>query len=141
MVKFNVDKLKKLSFEVTMDSVDSVVPHFVIESKDIKYLFKGNYNNGRIEFEIPPLVQFIPKNNINETYNCYMEVIANNKYYLKPFADTMIVNKEPNASVKLTEQIDEESIVPPNVNVVLSEDIEKEISKQKTSNFTKFVTS
>ena len=106
MIKFNPRKSKKLSFGYQAENVDPNNLEYYIRLSDgkIDYGIKGEKSGKELVFQIPPLNEFAEKN-IDELNTIKMEVHdKSNKYYLKPFEDSVEIEKEPEVDVNFNEE-------------------------------------
>lgn len=110
MIKFNPSKTKKLSFGYQAENIQPSNLEYYIRLTDgkIDYGIKGEQKGNELVFEIPPLNEFIEKN-IDNLSTIKMEVNSkDNKYYLKPFEDSIEIEKEPEMNVEVNEEGEKE---------------------------------
>lgn len=108
MIKFDPKKKKTLKFGFQVENIQSNNLEYYIRLSDNKldYGIKGEVQQNQIIFEIPPLNEIAEKN-IDNLSTIKMEVNSkDNKYYLKPYEDSIEIEKEPGITIK---EVNEES--------------------------------
>ena len=96
MLIFNADKNKKLqmAIESTGIGTDKLRFTFTIDTETVQYGFPCMFNEGRVEVDIPPL-QDVIKDLKPGTYTARLDVTGDDKYYLKPFDESIIIKQAP----------------------------------------------
>lgn len=142
MLVFNRDKEKKIKFSVDLEGIDSSMLEYYIRlsSDNTDYGFKGTEKNGVLEFTIPALGDIIKESEILKLNSIKIEVHdRENKYYLKPFDDSIKVEEAPKAVTEIKDQEDKKK----EVKIVLEKTVELDgdlpapKSKSKISKFLK----
>lgn len=117
MLIFDADKNKKIQMAIESSGIDNdkLKFVFVVDTEKVQYGFPCMFNEGRVEVDIPPL-QDVVMNLEAGTYTARLDVTGDDKYYLKPFNESI--------EVKLTPSIKKVSMDETNV----SEDVRMAIS-------------
>ena len=110
MITFNTDKEKRLKFDLNVQGIKSQMLEYYIRlsSDTTDFGIKGNLLEDNIlEFIIPPLGDIIKESKLDAFNKIKIEVHdKENKYYLKPMEDSIVLEKQPRADVTITEQND-----------------------------------
>jgi hypothetical protein len=108
MLIFNADKNKKIQMAIESSGIDNDKLRFtfVIDTGSVQYGFPCQFNEGRVSIEVPPLEDVI-KDLKPGTYNARLDVTGDDKYYLKPFNESIEIKQAPKIK---TSNIDESDI-------------------------------
>ena len=136
MLIFEVNKQKKLSFEVEISGIEPNLLEYNLRlsNDDNDFGIKGVNENGVISFNILALNEWLNKDIIESLDKISLEINdKNNKFFLKPYTDTIKIKYEPVVSVRLEEEKDEtiESNIKLKTKILLDEDIEMSKKKKK----------
>lgn len=128
MLTFVPHKTKELSFDVSIEGIDSsfLTAKFTISDKEtgISYSVLGKINGDRITFIIPPLNTFILT--IKDSYDAKLE-ITGNKYYLQPWMDSINIFREPIATAKI---VDVPDSLEPDVSAVCMANVSLDVEEK-----------
>lgn len=99
-LKFNSTKSKNVVFVISM-SEEEVPPEFVfrIKSDEIEYGFIGEYQDGKVRFKIPPLVEVSKGKLKTGRYSARVDAVGE-AYYLKPWTGDIEILAAPDMKVK-----------------------------------------
>ena len=116
MIKFNTNKEKTLTFDITVEGInpDQLTYTLRLSEKGIDYGFQGKMKNGEVVVVVPPLNSIMNQKRIDELTKVKLEIHdSENKYYMKPYEDTILIEKEPTLELSIKEEDDtiKESIV------------------------------
>ena len=75
-------------------SSDKLKFTFTIDTGEVSYGFPCSFNEGKVEVDIPPLSEVI-KDLKSGTYSARLDVTGDDKYYLKPFDEQVVVKMAP----------------------------------------------
>ena len=75
-------------------SSDKLKFTFTIDTGKVSYGFPCQFNEGRVEVDIPPLGSVI-KDLKSGSYQARLDVTGDDKYYLKPFDEQVVVKMAP----------------------------------------------
>ena len=75
-------------------SSDKLKFTFTIDTGEVSYGFPCSFNEGRVEVDIPPLSEVI-RDLKSGNYDARLDVTGDDKYYLKPFDEQIIVKLAP----------------------------------------------
>ena len=151
MIKFDPSKEKNLKFNIEVQGIDPSLLEYNIRlsNNKIDYGFKGINENGTIKFAIPPLNEIVKEDILESIDKIKMEVNdKNNKYYLKPFEDSIKIQNNLKVEAQLSEEETKDKEDIPIVEANLSEEEETKIEKEqvieqrpskKSSKFKKFL--
>ena len=126
MILFDPNKTKTISFDIEVKGINPDLLEYNIRlfNEKINWGFKGKSKNGSIVFEIPPLSAVIRSDLLEQIDGIRLEVNdRNNKYYLKPYEDTVKIKVEPVIDVSIHEDIDEDLTEEVKIDVVIKEEI------------------
>jgi len=145
MIKLNPNKTKTLTFDISVTGIDPSLLEYNLRFTEngIDYGFAGVNKNGEVKVIIPPLSSIIQEDRINEIKKVRLEIHdSSNKYFMMPYEDTVVIEREPTFSISLKEE--EEEIMESKIAVHIKEDvdtiIEKKTDKPKTkSKLSKFL--
>ena len=132
MIKLNPDKEKTITFDLTVEGVDPKLLTYTLRLTEngIDYGFRGINNNGEIKVVIPPLNSVLNRDHINELKSIKLEVTGlDNKYYMKPYEDTVIIEQEPSVNISIKNE--EEKIDEKTINVTVKDDNDNVVEKKK----------
>ena len=103
MITFKMNEEKIMFFEMMVEGLekDQLQVKFNLLIDGVEYGFPGIVEGNKIKVTIPPL-KTILKEDIHGVHTGKLRVIGDNKYYLKPFTDTIEIVIEP----KITTQLD-----------------------------------
>ena len=91
-------------------SSDKLKFTFTIDTGEVSYGFPCTFNEGRVEVDIPPLSEII-KDLKSGNYDARLDVTGDDKYYLKPFDEQIIIKLAPSIKkIKLQDTDVQESI-------------------------------
>lgn len=121
MLIFNASKNKKIQMAIESQGIssDKLKFTFTIDTGTVSYGFPCLFNEGRVEVDIPPLLDVI-KDLKAGTYNARLDVTGEDKYYLKPFDESVVIKFEP--TIKKVEI--EDNDVQESIGVMVSKLIE-----------------
>lgn len=143
MIVFDPNKTKTMSFDVEVKNISPELLEYNLRlfNEQIHYGFKGKVKHGSITFEIPPLGDVISPDLLENINGIKLEVNdRNNKYYLKPFEDSIKIEIDPSVTVSMHENIDETVKNDIKIDVVIKEETDiKPIKPKKKSAFSKFI--
>lgn len=140
MIKINPNKTKDISFRIDVEGIDPQLLEYNlrISNGKIDYGFKGELKNGEISFSIPPLKEVVTQDNIDSLNVMMLEVHdRNNKYYLKPFEDTLNIDKSLKVEATLSEEKEKEDSEF-KVKASMTEEKDKEKKPKEEKKSTKF---
>ncbi len=107
MIKLNPYRERKLGFNITVEGIDPQILEYNLRlsTGNVDYGFKGEYDNGKVKFTIPPLNEVVHEEIIRKIQSIKLEANdKNNKYYLKPFEDNDVrIQMQPQVEATLTE--------------------------------------
>jgi len=136
MITINPNKEKTLTFSLTVEGINpkSLTYTLRLSENGRDYGFIGENNNGDVTVKIPPLTNILNKDRINNISRVRLDIHDNeNKYFMMPFEDTVLIEKEPVLSVVMTEE--KEGITENKVSVKMITDEDKVVTttpKKKT---------
>ena len=121
MLIFDASKNKKIQMAIESQGIssDKLKFTFTIDTGDVSYGFPCMFNEGRVEVDIPPL-QDIIKDLKSGNYDARLDVTGDDKYYLKPFDEQIIIKLAP--TIKKVEIRDND--VQESIGVMVSKLIE-----------------
>lgn len=106
MLIFDASKNKKIQMAIESQGIsdDKLRFTFTIDTGGVSYGFPCTFNEGRVEVDIPPLSEVI-KDLKAGNYQARLDVTGDDKYYLKPFDEQVIIKIDPVIKkVDITEQ-------------------------------------
>jgi hypothetical protein len=108
MLIFDASKNKKIQMAIESSGIenDKLKFTFVIDTGKVQYGFPCRFNEGRVEIDVPPLEEVI-KNLTPGTYGARLDVTGDDKYYLKPFNESIEIKQAPRIK---TASIDESDV-------------------------------
>jgi hypothetical protein len=123
MLIFDASKNKKIQIVIESQGIasDKLKFTFTIDTGTVSYGFPCMFNEGRVEVDIPPLAEVI-KDLKSGNYDARLDVTGDDKYYLKPFDEQVVVKLAP--SIKKVELQDDD--VSESIGVMVSQLIEVE---------------
>ena len=136
MLKLNINKKRKLNFEVQIGGINtdqlSGSLKFIIDG--IEYGFPAEIKSESILVEIPPLRNII-KREIQEGEKIEGSLELNgNGYFMNPWNDTFKITNPVTVEAKITIEDDEvlDSPDTPSISILSEEKVNKKIEKMKT---------
>ena len=130
MIKFNTSKEKTLKFDITVEGISPSVLTYTLRlsENNVDYGFPGKIKNGEVVVTIPPLNTIMKQDRINELKKVKLEIHdAGKSYYMKPFEDTILIEKEPTLELKIKEDND---IVTESLTVKVKDDTDVVVEKK-----------
>lgn len=96
MLIFDASKNKKIQMAIESTGIenDKLKFTFVIDTGKVQYGFPCMFNEGRVEIDVPPLEEII-KDLKPGTYHARLDVTGDDKYYLKPFNESIQIKQAP----------------------------------------------
>lgn len=140
MLTFDPNKQRELKFSASVEGIDpqSLEYNLRLSDGNIDYGVKGDYKNGQIVFQVPPLNEMVHNKYLYNLNEIKIEANdKNNKYYLNPFKDTMQIKKE----MKMEAKIEDDKEEPFKVDASIIEDKETPVEREqeKKSKFREFL--
>ena len=96
MLIFDASKNKKIEMAIESQGIDNdkLKFTFIIDSGKVSYGFPCEFNEGSVTVDIPALSEVI-KDIKAGTYGARLDVTGDDKYYLKPFDEQVVVKLSP----------------------------------------------
>jgi len=142
MITFDPYKQKNMTFKIEVQgiSLDLLECRLRLSDNTIDYGFKGEIEEDKITFSIPPLKSIINEENLNSIKNIKLEVNdKNGKYYLKPFEDTVEIKlSSPKIAATVFEEKDESTKQDFVIKTSLLQETNKKENKPQKKADTKF---
>lgn len=111
-ITFDIDKKKSISMLVETSGIEDnkkLKFTFNITVDGIKYGFPCKLEENRVDIEIPPLTKII--NGLKSgIYEASLDVTGNGKHFLQPFAEDVILTREPKIEVIAGSKNDKEDV-------------------------------
>lgn len=135
MIKINPSKEKTLTFSLEVEGIDPKLLKYTLRLTEgtVEYGFKGENKNGEVVVTIPPLSSIVKMDKIDKIDTIKLEIHdSNNKYFMMPFEDTVLIEKEPVLMVTMTEE--KEEAVESKIQVRIKSDSDKTVAKPVKTN-------
>ena len=96
MLIFDASKNKKIQMAIESQGIssDKLKFTFTIDTGEVSYGFPCKFNEGRVDVDVPPLSEII-KDLKSGSYQARLDVTGDDKYYLKPFDEQVVVKLQP----------------------------------------------
>ena len=128
MLIFDASKNKKIQMAIESQGItdDKLKFTFTIDTGEVSYGFPCTFNEGKVEVDVPPLSEVI-KDLKSGNYDARLDVTGDDKYYLKPFDEQVIVKLSP--TIKKVNIQDND--IQESMSVMISKLIESDVDPDK----------
>lgn len=108
---------------------------FRIMIEGVEYGFPCKLDGNKVSVRIPPLADIVKENLENGNYDAKLEVTGEDKYYLKPFSESIKVKIEPKVEIEIAESKEDlAQDIKEASTVIVSSIIEEDIDHKKPVN-------
>jgi hypothetical protein len=133
MIQLKSDEEKTLLFDIIIEGIgkDSLTFMFRLDINGVEYGFPGMLENEKVKVYIPALENVLKEDSAIGMYKGKLEVMGDNKYYMKPWSDDVEIKMEPKvvANVEKSQEYVQENI---KIRAFISSSPLSEVVKKET---------